>query len=76
MKGLQNMLLQEKRRLEEIVSKAKAEVAIAPEGSLRISKDKKKLRFYHCIDTRNGNYISKKDTQLPRQLAQKHIIFL
>ena len=42
-----------------------------PDGHLRISKDKNKLRYYHCCNDRNGIYIPKDNTQLPKQLAQK-----
>ena len=71
MKGLKNMLLQEQNRLEEILRKAKAELAIAPDGRLRISKSEKKIRYDHCAGDRNGIYIPQENKQLPRQLAQK-----
>ena len=71
MEGLKQMLLQEQKHLEDIVDKAKAGLITEPEGYLRISNDKNKLRYYHCIDDNNGVYISKADEQLPRQLAQK-----
>ncbi len=53
--------------------KGKKEVGcnVFPEGRLRISMDNGVARYYHCIDDRLGDYIPKKNTQLPRQLAQK-----
>lgn len=71
MQGLKQMLLQEQTHLEDILNKAKTGLPTAPDGYLRISNDKKKLRYYHCTDDRNGIYIPKTDKQLPRQLAQK-----
>ena len=71
MQGLKNMLMQEQGRLEDIVLKAKEEIAKSPEGYLRISKDNKRTRYYHCTDTKMGDYIEKGNDNLPRQLAQK-----
>lgn len=71
MQELLNLLLQEQKHLEEILTKTKIEVEKAPEGHLRISRDKKKLRYYHCMDNKNEVYIPKENTQLPRELAQK-----
>ena len=71
MQGLKHMLLQEQKHLENIVNKAKIGLSTAPEGHLRISIDKKKPRYYHCIDDGNGIYIPKANTLLPKQLAQK-----
>ena len=71
MQGLRNMLLQEEKYLEEILDKAKQGLAAVPDGYLRISKDKEKLRYYHCTNDRYGIYISKKNVELPIRLAQK-----
>ena len=71
MQGLRNMLLQEEKYLEEILDKAKQGLAAVPDGYLRISKDKAKLRYYHCTNDRYGIYISKKNVELPIRLAQK-----
>ncbi|MBQ9886595.1 MAG: hypothetical protein IJM37_07050 [Lachnospiraceae bacterium] len=71
MYGLKNMLIQEQKHLNDIICRAKEDIKNCPEGYLRISKDKEKTRFYHCINDRNGIYIPKKDEQLPKQLAQK-----
>lgn len=71
MRGLKQMLLQEQKYLENIVNKAKAGLSIAPEGHLRISKDKNKIRYYHCTEDNSGIYIPKSDKYLPQRLAQK-----
>ena len=71
MQGLRNMILQEEKYLEEILDKAKQGLAAVPDGYLRISKDKEKLRYYHCTNDRYGIYISKKNVELPIRLAQK-----
>ena len=71
MRGLKQMLLQEQKHLKDIVSKAKTGLSTAPEGYLRISKDKNKIRYYHCIKDNSGIYIPKSDKYLPQKLAQK-----
>lgn len=72
MNGLNNMLTEEKKRLERIIRQAKQGLHFAPEGYLRISRGKKKPRYYHCReDDRNGVYISNKNAELPGLLAQK-----
>ena len=71
MYGLKQMLLQEQKYLEDLIIKTKEGLSIVPEGHLRISKDKSKVRYYHCVNDRYGTYISKADEQLPKQLAQK-----
>lgn len=71
MQGLRDMLLKEQIYLEKIIEKAKMGLVEVPEGHLRISKDKNKPRYYQCIDDNKGRYISKKDIELPGQLAQK-----
>ena len=47
MKGLRGMLLQEQKRLEKIVNNVSVSLITAPEGYLRISKDKNYVRYYH-----------------------------
>ena len=71
MQGLRKMLIEEERHLEKILNVAKLDLSNVPDGHLRISKDKNKLRYYHCCNDRNGIYIPKDNTQLPKQLAQK-----
>ena len=62
MYGLKKMLIEEQKRLQDIIRKAKEGEETFPEGYLRISSDKGHVRFYHCVEDRLGKYI---------QLAQK-----
>ena len=71
MRGLKQMLLREQKYLENIVEKAKTGLPTAPDGHLRISKDKNKIRYYHCTEDNRGIYIPKSDKYLPQRLAQK-----
>ena len=71
MKGLKSMLLKEQQYLETICSKAEEELKSSSDGCLRVSKDKYRIRYYHCTTNRNGTYISSNDMELVRQLAQK-----
>ena len=71
MQGLKQMLLQEQKYLENIVNKAKEGLSTAPDGHLRISKDKNKIRYYHCTEDNSGIYIPKSVKSLPQKLAQK-----
>ena len=48
MQGLKKLLLKEQKELEMICSKVENELKSVPEGNLRISKDKNKVRYYHC----------------------------
>lgn len=70
MQGLKNILLEEQKHLEKIISRARAGLECAPDGVLRISKDKKQVRYY-MIEDNNETYIPRKNQELPRQLAQK-----
>lgn len=71
MYGLRNMLLQEQSKLESIIKKAEQDLKAAPEGYLRISRDKSKTRYYYCTEDNKGIYISRANKELPKQLAQK-----
>ena len=71
MRGLRQMLLQEQNYLENMVNKAKTGLSTAPDGHLRISKDKNKVRYYHCTEDNSGMYIPKSNKYLPQKLAQK-----
>ncbi len=71
MQGLKELLLQEKKHLENIITKASADRETSPDGRLRISVDGGKLRYYHCLDDRYGVYIPRENDKLPRGLAQK-----
>ncbi len=72
MYGLKDMLLQEQKRLEGILTKVRAKSAIAAEGKLRISVDEGKVRYYHCVQDGDGTYIPRENLTLPRELAQKN----
>ena len=71
MSKFKEALLEEQRRLEDIIAKAEKENEHFPDGYLRISKNKNRCRYYHCIEDRNGIYIPKRNIQLSKQLAQK-----
>ena len=71
MQGLKEMLLQEKKHLEEVLVKAAQNKNSELEGYLRISVDGGKARYYHCINDRYGEYIPRDNEILPRELAQK-----
>lgn len=73
MTGIKEMLLKEQDRLEKILSKTRKQVKDAPPGSLRLSKSRGWIQYYHCMpgEKRNGAYIPKADEELPQKLAQK-----
>lgn len=71
MQGLQQMLIQEQKRLEKIVMKVGNGLETAPEGYLRISSDKNYPRYYQCTNNKKGNYIPRSNKELPKLLAQK-----
>ena len=71
MNKFKEALLEEQRRLEDIIAKAEMENEHFPDGYLRISKNKNRCRYYHCIEDRNGSYIPKSNIELSKQLAQK-----
>ncbi len=71
MYGLKEMLMQEKKNLEDIAAKVSESGSAAPEGRLRISVDHGHVRYYRCIDDRIGDYMPKENEQLIYQLAQK-----
>lgn len=74
MQGLKKMLLKEKKELEMICSKVENELKSVPEGNLRISKDKNKVRYYHCVEDNEGTYISKIDSELPKLHTQRQLL--
>ena len=73
MTGIKEMLLKEQDRLEKILSKTRKQVKDAPPGSLRLSKSRGWIQYYHCMpgEKENGRYISKTKEQMIRRLAQK-----
>ena len=68
------MLLKEQKKLEMICSKVENELKSVPEGNLRISKDKNKVRYYHCVEDNEGTYISKIDSELPKLHTQRQLL--
>ena len=68
------MLLKEQKNLEMICSKVENELKSVPKGNLRISKDKNKIRYYHCVEDNEGTYISKIDSELPKLHTQRQLL--
>ena len=72
MQGLKNVLLAERKRLENIVKMMQAQLQNKPEGTLRLSKRKEYIQYYHCTEeNKSGKYIAKGNEELIRVLAQK-----
>ena len=57
-----------------ICSKVENELKSVPKGNLRISKDKNKVRYYHCVEDNEGTYISKIDSELPKLHTQRQLL--
>lgn len=74
MQGLKKLLLKEQKELEMICSKVENELKSVPKGNLRISKDKNKIRYYHCVEDNEGTYISKIDSELPKLHTQRQLL--
>lgn len=74
MQRLKKLLLKEQKKLEMICSKVENELKSVPEGNLRISKDKNKVRYYHCVEDNEGTYISKIDSELPKLHTQRQLL--
>ena len=74
MQGLKKLLLKEQKKLEMICSKVENELKSVPEGNLRISTDKNKVRYYHCVEDNEGTYISKIDSELPKLHTQRQLL--
>ena len=74
MQGLKKLLLKEQKNLEMICSKVEKELKSVPKGNLRISKDKNKVRYYHCVEDNEGTYISKIDSELPKLHTQRQLL--
>ena len=72
MKGLKKMLLEEQKRLENIVCEVQEELKQLPEGTLRLSKSQKYCQYYHYTgENKHGSYIEKSNEKLVCDLAQK-----
>ena len=74
--GLKKMLLEEQRRLEEILKNATEQLLNAPEGTVHISNSKGYTQFYLCNEQsgKQDKYIKKADSELIRQLVQKSYV--
>ena len=72
MKGLKKLLLEEQFRLENIIKQAKIRLETTPQGRLRLSKSHNHVQYYYSKEeNKSGNYISKDNSALAQQLAQK-----
>ena len=72
MRGLKNLLLEERKRLEGIIKIKQSELKNKPEGTLRLSKSNEHIQYYHCTDeNKQGKYIVKGNEELIKALAQK-----
>ena len=76
MYGLKEKLMEEKLYLEDVISRTGQQLLLAPEGSLRITNNRKNPQFYHQqydqVEKKViGTYLSKKEIELPKRLAQK-----
>ena len=66
------MLHKEQNYLQELLNQLEKQEKRNLAGRLRISSDRGYPRYYHCKgDDKRGVYISKKNLELARQLAQK-----
>lgn len=74
MKGLKELLIKEKTRLEKIERKTRGQLENVPEGRLRISKSNNHTQFYHYTEESvkgRGRYLSNSEADLIHRLAQK-----
>ena len=72
MEQIVDLLKQEQARMDELIEKTSRQLKNAPEGTLRISVDRGKERYYYCTKEDSlGNYIQKKDRRMAEKLAQK-----
>ena len=72
MDELNSLLQDELARLDRILSITKSRLSQAPEGTMRLSKTKNYLQYYHCTkDNKLGKYIPKGNAVLVQMLAQK-----
>ena len=70
--GLRNMLIEEKIHLEKLIKICKAQLEDVPEGRLRVSMDKGRIRYFKCTnENKIGTYINKENRDIARKLAQK-----
>lgn len=78
---LTKLLLEEQKKLQDVIAITSKRLATAPPGSLRVGYKNKCAQFYHVNsneDLKNSDiipkmkYIAKKDRKFIAQLAQKH----
>ncbi|MBP3901936.1 MAG: hypothetical protein J6D53_10890 [Blautia sp.] len=71
-----NTLLEEKKSLEGIISKAKRELKKAPEGTVQIKKHYKGYQFYHrrLPTEKNGKYIPAAERKKALALVKKRYL--
>ena len=69
MMGLRNMLIEEKIHLEKLIKICKAQLEDVPEGRLRVSMDKGRIRYFKCTnENKIGTYINKENRDIARQI--------
>ena len=72
MMGLRNMLIEEKIHLEKLIKICKAQLEDVPEGRLRVSIDKGRIRYFKCTnENKIVTYINKENRDIARKLSQK-----
>lgn len=76
MQGLEKLLNEERRLLLRIKECVDSRLAIAPEGTLRITKCGERVQYMLCTDKnikckRQGEYIKREDFDIVKPLAQK-----
>ncbi|MBR4993838.1 MAG: hypothetical protein IKY04_06270 [Lachnospiraceae bacterium] len=76
MYGLQKLLNDEAKRLSHIKEVVERNLVDAPDGSLRVSRNKRQTMLMHCTGENEksrlrGNFIKKQDRDIAVKLAQK-----
>lgn len=73
MEKVKNLLREREQYLLKVQEEKEQALKAAPEGTLRINKNRNKVQYYQRNDPKdfNGTYIKEKDVQLAQKLAQK-----
>lgn len=73
MKKIEELLETRKQYLLQLKKEKREALINAPQGFLRICKNKNNVQYYHRTNPQDfdGKYIGKKDSYLAKQLAQK-----
>lgn len=73
MEQIKNLLEARKNYLLQLEKEKEEALKAAPKGTLRICSGKRKAQYYHRTNPKdfNGEYISEKDINLAKMLAQK-----